>query len=222
MSVSPPRPSGLLRGSGILTLQGEVAAEALPIGAVLVGVSGQAPPYSPLRLKRITRHDLAARPWARPLRIRADAIDTGVPMADLLVGPGQNLFIDGALVPAWRLADGAGIAPEPGVAEAVFVRLALDGQDAVLANGLAVATDADIRDAGTSQPPCAPDMDDMTLGLLLARLRLRAEEMGWAVPAAPPAAPVRLGSQRELWLASARLAPFGPTCPERFGDGEAS
>ncbi len=217
MPDSPPLPAGLLAGSPVLTLRGEVPAETLPIGETLVGISGAGMPYAPLRLRRMTRHDLLARPWARPIRIRADAIELGMPLADVLVAPGQALFLDGALVPAWRLEDGAGIRREEGPAQVVFVRLALDAQDAVLVAGLAVATDADIRDQDAPQEPCAPAIDEVALGLLRARIRLRAEEMGWREPEPPaPPAPV-VGTARQRWMASAaRVTPMGPALPERF------
>lgn len=222
MPDSAPLPAGLLAGSPVLTLRGEVPAEALSIGETLVGISGAAMPYAPLRLRRMTRHDLAARPGARPIRIRADAIELGMPLADVLVAPGQALFLDGALVPAWRLEDGAGIRREEGPAQAVFVRLALDAQDAVLVSGLAVATDADIRDQGAPQAPCAPTMDETGLGLLRARIRLWAEELGWVEPeAAAPSAP-EVGTARQRWMASAaRVTPAGPVLPERFPEEEA-
>lgn len=217
MNPSPQRPAGHLSGTPILTLHGEVAVESLPIGAVLVGVSGAGPPYSPLRLKRMTRHDLRARPWAMPLRIRADALENGVPMADALVAPGQLLLLDGALVPAWRLEDGFGITRETGLDEALYVRLALDAQDAVIAMGMAVATDADIRDAGTPLPGCAPAMADDSLAALLAYLRLRAESLGWAAPEPVPQPLKPQGTQRERLCASvAWPLAGGPVLPESF------
>ena len=217
MPDSPKRPAGLLLGTPVLTLRGEVVAQALAIGAVLVVVSGAGAPYSRLRLKRMTRHDLRARPWARPLRIRADALENGVPMADVLVAPGQMLLLDGALVPAWRLEDGFGIAREAGLAEVIYVRLALEAQDAVVAAGLAVATDADIRDAGTAQPPCAPAIADNSLAALLAHLRLRAESLGWATPEAPPERVKLPGTSRARLCASAAWPLCrGPALPESF------
>lgn len=217
MIDSPALPTGLLAGSPVLTLRGEVPAEEIRPGEMLVGVSGTVAPYAPLRAKRIMRHDLGAAPWARPLRIRADALELGQPMADLLVAPGQPLFFEGALVPAWRLADGFGIAAEEGLAQAAYVRLALDAQDALLAAGVAVASDPRIHDAGPPQPPCAGPMEELALGHLLCRIRLQAEAMGWAPPveAAPPMPEV--GTRRARLLASAgRLEPPGPPLPERF------
>lgn len=205
----------------MLTLRGEALVEDVPIGEMLVGVSGAGAPYVPLRFKRITRHDLRARPWASPLRIRADALGQGVPMVDLLVAPGQALLLDGALVPAWRLADGFGIAPEPGLTEATFVRLALDGSDAVVAAGLAVATDCDIRDSGAPRPACAPDMGNTELGALLAYLRARAETLGWAQPVACATPPEPRASRRMRLRASTALPLLmqGPALPESFDQG---
>ena len=219
MPDSRPLPSGLLPGSPVLTLRGEQPVEALAIGEMLVGVSGAVAPYAPLRFRRMTRHDLVVRPEARPLRIRADAIDNGVPMEDLVVAPGQLLLVHEALVPAWRLEDGAGIARVQGPLDVIFVRLALDAQDAVLAAGLAVATDADIRDQGTPQEPCAPAMEETALGVLLAGIRLRAEEMGWVTPDPEPVLAPSAGTARDRILASAaRLTPPGPELPEGFSE----
>ena len=217
MTVLSPPPAGLLLGTMILTLRGEMAVEALPIGEVLVGVSGAGAPYRPLRLKRMTRHDLRARPASNPLRIRADALEDGVPMADLLVAPGQALLLDGALVAAWRLEDGFGVARAVGLDEAVYVRLALDGHDAVVAMGMAAATDRDIRDLGTALAPCAPDITDTGLAVLSAHLRLRAEQLGWAEPGIPPIAPAAPGTQRaRLHAGVAWPMMAGPLLPERF------
>lgn len=217
MIDSPALPTGVLAGSPVLTLRGEVPAEEIRPGEMLVGVSGAVAPYAPLQARRIVTHDLGATPWARPLRIRADALEAGQPMADLLVAPGQLLFFEGALVPAWRLADGFGITAEEGLAQAAYVRLALGEHDALLVAGVAVASDPRIRDAGPAQPPCAEPMEEMALGHLLCRIRLQAEAMGWAPPLAAAPEPPRVGTPRARLMASTgRLAPPGPELPACF------
>lgn len=216
-------PTGLLIGSSVLTLRGEFPAEAIEPGDLLVGVSASSAPYAPLRRSRVVTHDLRVAPWARPLRIRAEALEPGQPMSDLLVAPGQLLFLDGALVPAWRLADGIGIAAEPDLAEASYVRLALEHHNVVLADGMGLASDPCMQDAGPAQALCAPLLDDMALGRLRACIRLRAEEAGWAPPL-PPLPPVlALGTGRARLLAStARLAAPGPDLPDSFPSAEES
>lgn len=217
MTDSPRLPTGLLTGSPVLTLRGEVAAEDIAPGDMVVGVSGTVAPYAPLAARRLSRHDLKAEPWARPLRIRADALEAGQPMTDLLVAPGQMLFFEGGLVPAWRLADGLGIAADPAPAQAVYVRLALDAHDALLAAGLAVGADPRITDAGPGQPLCVAPMPEAALGLLLCRLRLQAELMGWAAPPAAPDPAPEVGTYRMRLLASTgRIHPPGPDLPASF------
>jgi hypothetical protein len=46
---------------------------------------------------------------AKPVRIRASALEDNVPRADLYVSAAHSLYIDGVLVPAWNLVNGTSI-----------------------------------------------------------------------------------------------------------------
>jgi hypothetical protein len=119
------------------------------------------------------------------------------------VPPGLALLVDGVLVAAGALCDGAGLVEEAAPEGLDLVTLVLAAHDAVLSAGTAVETGLPVADAAPCLPRAEPD------GPLRALLAWRAEAMGWAAPAplADPA-PV-VGSLRDRLAASA-LTPAAP------------
>jgi aromatic ring-cleaving dioxygenase len=86
-----------------------------------------------------TRVDLARHPApdrAAPVRLRAGAFPGDLPRRDLLLSPEHCLLIDGALVPAFLLVNGATIARQDELAEVTYWHVELDRHDVVLAEGL--------------------------------------------------------------------------------------
>lgn len=196
MTATPP-PRGLPIGTEILTPAGPVAVEALHPGALVLAVGGIGAPFQPVAAIRRCRVPGPA------IRIQAGALADGAPQDDLLLPAGHGLLLDGALFAAGDLVDGLGILPEAGPEALEVVEVLLAGHDALLAAGTAVET-ALPPGAAPFAPRQQPD------GTLRALLAWRAEEMGWASPAAPALAAAG-GAPREATLRE-RLAdsPLGP------------
>jgi hypothetical protein len=123
-------------GTRILTDQGLVAIERLNVDDVVVTASGARRPVRWLGSRRIdcTRHPDPAHVW--PICIEAGAFGEGTPARDLWVSPGHAMLIDGALIQAYQLVNGATIRQvrRPRVE---YWHLELDAHDCVLAEGLA-------------------------------------------------------------------------------------
>jgi hypothetical protein len=186
---------GLCHGTLVLTPGGPVAAEALAAGALVLAVSGVAAPFQ--RLVAV-EHVSVTTPLER---VRAGALADGAPLHDLLLPSGHALLLDGALVAAGGLVDGLGVVSEPTEGPVALVRLALEGHDAVLADGAAVETASPHPDAPACAPRRAPD------GTLRALLAWRAEVMGWAEAPGPDEPVPDVGSFRER-LGASPLAPL--------------
>lgn len=137
-----------VRGSRILTDCGPVAVEALqPDDRVMTADHGP----QPLRWigrRQIGAAELAAHPNLRPVRIRAGALGTGRPEADLVVSPQHRVLIgsrivarmtgaETALVAAKHLTDIAGIAMAEDMAEVEYFHLLFDRHQVIFAEGAA-------------------------------------------------------------------------------------
>ncbi|GGG36827.1 hypothetical protein GCM10010964_25830 [Caldovatus sediminis] len=105
-----------LEGTRIMTARGEVAVEDLRIGDLVVTAHGRGPVLQPVVWIGKRRVNLAAHPnraAVEPILIRAGALGEGVPFRDLRVSPEHAIFVDGRLVPAGLLVNGASIVREP-------------------------------------------------------------------------------------------------------------
>lgn len=123
-----------LRGTAILTAEGEKAVEDLRAGDPVVTHTGGIRP-----IKWIGRQSFAARFAARnpnrlPVRIAAGALAPGQPARDLYVSPSHAMLIGDTLVLARHLVNGITIT-QPECAEAVeYYAIELDTHGCVLAN----------------------------------------------------------------------------------------
>ena len=124
-------------GTRILAERGEVPVEALRPGDRVRTHSGR---LAPVAWVGRTRVDLTRHPHpetAAPVRVQTNAIAPGVPCRDLLLSRDHALFLDGALVPVWQLANGATIARQDGLASVTYFHVELDRHDILLAEGVA-------------------------------------------------------------------------------------
>jgi hypothetical protein len=135
-------------GTRILAAAGEVAVEALRPGDVVRTHSGR---LAPVVWVGRTRIELARHPapeHAAPIRVAAGAMAPGLPHRDLLVSPDHALLVDGLLVPARLLVNGATIRPETAPAEVTYVHVELDRHDLLLAEGVPAESYLDTGNRG--------------------------------------------------------------------------
>jgi hypothetical protein len=129
-------------GTRILTSNGEVKVEDLREGDLIMTRAGDGIEPRPViwigrRELDLTRHPY---PWmASPVRIRRGAIADNVPHRDLVVSPDHAIFLDGGLVPARLLVNGATIVRE--LVETVeYFHVECESHSIILAEGLMVET----------------------------------------------------------------------------------
>jgi Hint domain len=123
------------RGTHILTDKGEMAVEDLAIGDRVVILSGKARPIRWIGQRAYDGRFVAGNTAVLPICIGAGALADGVPMCDLWVSLGHALYIDGVLVPAEQLVNGATIIQETAVDGLEYFHIELDTHDILFAEG---------------------------------------------------------------------------------------
>ena len=121
-------------GTRIATPYGEVPVERLRVGDAVTTGGGETVAVKWIGRRGYGADMVAANPQLRPVRVRADALASGVPARDLLVSPSHALLVDGVLVPAAALVNGRSIASAASGAVAYF-HIELDRHEILLANG---------------------------------------------------------------------------------------
>jgi hypothetical protein len=100
-------------GTRILLDRGDVLIEQVRVGDMAVTtVTESGSVLRPVRWvgkRRIGLRHHPDRELVAPIRIRRDAIASGVPARDLLVSPDHAVCVDGVLIPARRLLNGSSI-----------------------------------------------------------------------------------------------------------------
>jgi hypothetical protein len=162
-------------GTRIATPAGEVPVEALRPGDEVLTPDGP----RALVWVGMSRFDPAVAPEQRPVRILAGSFGPGRPARDLQLSPAHAVFLEGRLVPAVGLLDGARVRRDPATVLSYY-HIAVETHALVYAEGLPVeslwpGTDLPPFDAsrGTLPPPgprCAPLLEQ---GPALAALRRR-------------------------------------------------
>ena len=191
-------------GTRIQTPSGEMLVEDLRAGDL---VNTHAGPGRAVRWIGHRRIDLLRHPnpsHAQPIRVRAGALGNGLPVRDLRLSPDHALFIDGALIPARLLVNGASIVSEAECRAVVYYHVELDAHDVLLAEGAPAESyldtgnramfengglplelhpmfenDQDLREAAS----CAPFLADPAgVEPIWRAIADRAESIGWALP----------------------------------------
>ncbi|WP_374837004.1 Hint domain-containing protein [Mycoplana ramosa] len=140
------RPHGgsrcFLRGTAILTTKGEIRVEELCVGDLVETVGGKAMAIRWVGRQVYTRAGFAWTDDVMPIRIARHALGEGAPHTDLYVSPYHALYVDGLLIRAKDLVNGASIAPAvpPGCETIEYFHILLDSHEVVLAEGAAAET----------------------------------------------------------------------------------
>ena len=132
-----------LKGTKIRTAAGERRIEDLAIGDLLPTVFGGLRPIQWIG-RTVIRKSNSSKPWikeALPVRIARSALGPNAPHADLIVTALHSVLIDGVLVPAEALINGATITRyEPEGDEMEFFHVKLESHDVIFAEGAPVET----------------------------------------------------------------------------------
>ncbi|MGE0079835.1 MAG: Hint domain-containing protein [Thiohalomonadaceae bacterium] len=127
------------RGTLIATPSGDKAVEDLRIGDLVLTADGQAVPVK--WIGRQTRHPLFTE---LPVRIRTGALGNGLPRRDLYVSPAHALLVDGLLVQAQALVNGATIQQmKEWQGNVEYFHIELENHELVLAEGTPAETFVD-------------------------------------------------------------------------------
>ncbi len=131
-----------LKGTRILTPQGEARIEDLRIGDLVTTAGGKAVPIKWLGRNSYKKSDAA---WPRsvvPIRISRFAIDEDTPRNDLYLSPKHALFIDGILIPVKELVNGTSIvsAIPPNMETLEYLQIVLDTHEVIWAEGVRAET----------------------------------------------------------------------------------
>ena len=130
-------------GTLILTDEGEKAVEDLRVGDGVVTTAGAVEPIRWIGRRSYAGRALAGRRHLLPIRIKAGALSDATPRRDLLLSPLHAMLIDGLLVPAHMLVNGASIVQEPAVPSVDYIHIELDRHDTIWAEGAATETFVD-------------------------------------------------------------------------------
>lgn len=223
-------------GTLISTERGEIPVEHLAIGDRVRTSSGALRPIRWLGHRRIDCSHHPDPPVVWPVRIGAGALAQNQPARDLWLSPGHSILVDGVLVPAVLLVNGATIAqlPRPQVE---YWHVELDSHDVILAEGLPAESYLDTGnrtafveggDFLQAHPDFSPKpCTDTCLPLVLegpavqrasAAIVTRAQELGYTITADADVHVVADGKRIDaVSLGPTRLAfmlPAGTSKPE--------
>ncbi|MGP0105015.1 cadherin-like domain-containing protein [Rhodoblastus sp.] len=186
-------------GTRILAARGDVAVEDLRIGDLLLTASGVLRPIKWIGTRAYSARFAGNNPDLLPIRFNVGSLAENVPARDLLVSPHHAMFLDGVLIPAEHLVNGATIVQKAPGEDIHYFHIELDSHDVLIAEGALSESFVDDDSRGIFQNAstfaalypraarqeaayCAPRVDD---GFALDRLRRRlAERAGLAYPAA--------------------------------------
>jgi len=178
-----------LRGTRILTVDGEVPVEDLSEGYMIVTASGATRPVKWIGkrgyvTRLVSQHQ---RENVLPIRFVRGSLGEGLPKRDLFVSPEHMMFLDGVLIPARHLVNGTSIAWCDAFPTIEYFHVELPSHDVILAEGAAAESWLDMgnrnmfanvleyqasEDEAQGQP-CAPIVTNAPQ-LVAARSRLQA------------------------------------------------
>lgn len=218
-------------GTQIQTRDGHSRVESLKPGDMVAVVRDGAIHHEPVKWLGHRSINLSAHPrreQAAPVRIKRGAFADAVPSRDLLVSPEHAIHMDGKLVQAAQLVNGATILRDTAMRAVTYYHVELERHGLLLAEGLETESylDCGNRDwfanSGVSSlnqdylanvdetarfaSSCAPFVADATLTEpLWRRLADRAVAMGLTVPALLPEGPTTTDADLHVMVGNKRI-----------------
>ncbi len=152
-----------LRGTRIATAAGETPVEALQVGDLVATLVDGETVLKPVVWvgSRTVRLPASAAADLYPVRIRAGAFGDNLPRRDLLVTGDHCLLVQGGLIPARMLVNGASIVVDRAIRAYSYYHVELERHGILLAEGLATESYLDTGNRGnfsnTDLPALRPD-----------------------------------------------------------------
>jgi hypothetical protein len=138
-----------LAGTRILTPDGQVAVEHLrPGDRVATGNGGPALPVRWIGRRRVDARIHPRPETVQPIRIQRDAFADGVPHRDLLVSPDHAVYVDGLLIAARLLVNGATIFQDRTITAIEYLHIELDQHAILISEGLPTESYLDTGNRG--------------------------------------------------------------------------
>ncbi len=193
MTPYATKPRCFRAGTLLVTLRGEVPAESVRPGDLILTLSGEGAPLKPVAWVGQVEVDLDTHPEpmaVRPVRIAAGAIEPGMPIRDLVVSPDHGISLEDdrgrrVLVPAHFLVNGATITRAPAEGRVTYVHVAVEGHEILMADGM----------AAESLPPDADRSVFAGNVIALSGARPSPPEFAPAARVTRGVAPLRLGAE---------------------------
>lgn len=89
-----------------------------------------------------------------PVRFARDAMGSGMPTQDVWLSPDHAVFVDGVLIPAAALVNGATISRDASDASVTYVHVELDRHDLVISDGMVTESYLDTGNRGQFDAEC--------------------------------------------------------------------
>ena len=125
-------------GTQIRTSRGDVPVESLKIGDFLKTFGGNDKPIKWIGTTSYDGHFITGQHLKLPICISRGAISPNVPVRDLWVSPGHGIYVEGVLVPAWRLVNGLSICQAERVDRVNYFNVEFEEHEIILAEGCPV------------------------------------------------------------------------------------
>jgi hypothetical protein len=143
-----------LKGTKILTAEGERKIEDLAVGDLLPTMFGGQRPIQWIGRYPVRRRD-PSKPWVKsalPIRISRGALTANVPHADLYVTAFHSILIDGVLVPAEMLINGTTVTRDEASEydELAYFHVKLESHDVIYAEGAPAETLLEVNESAVN------------------------------------------------------------------------
>ncbi len=123
------------RGTLILTDQGEVAVEDLMIGDRIATLSGELRPIKWIGRRSYAGRFIMGRSDILPICFKAGALADNVPRRDLWISPHHAMYLEGVLIEARDLVNGASVTQADAAEMVEYFHIELDSHDIIIAEG---------------------------------------------------------------------------------------